>query len=77
MGAEGGIAIIKDEVMKTYEGYEKFLPFIGHGHYVHELEGKKYHTFYYGENVSSYDPFEPNPYGYALDEGFTDWEVWT
>lgn len=75
MGAEGGIYIFRKEDLDLYPNSKNLVEHIGHGFYEQELDGKKYYTFYYGENVSSYDPFEVKDYKWAEKYGITRKEL--
>lgn len=65
MGCEGGIYIISDEKLKEKWGEKggilaNQIP----RHYCNEIDGKKYHHFYYGNNMIEYDPFELDSWDY-------------
>jgi len=69
MGAEGGIYIYRVDEIAKYPNGETFCDFVADArHYVHELEGIKYHTFYYGDNMCDYHPFVLDSYDYANAE---------
>ena len=74
MGAEGGIYIYRDEDIRNYPGngdVSKMLMYIPR-HYQQELNGKTYHTFYYGSDMLFYyHPFrlDEEDYEYASLNG--------
>lgn len=68
MGEEGGIYLYKDSDIRKYDGdgdIDVMLNCIPN-HYCRDLDGIKYHTFYYGDNVDPYNPFQLDNWGYKV-----------
>jgi len=92
MGADGYIDIwADDEVRKEFPDCDRLFSYLP-THYTHELDGKKYHHCYSGDNISCSWEDEEDWYLHGrtpsalkrlkeftvwLKNHKTNWEVWT